>query len=86
MSSQHPTEPKETDILKLPPTKNWRAMIAIGVLDSLEEGLVRFLRVVKVILCSRWHRKFLSCEPSMGRTGMPLTDHRPRQSSLPGQA
>jgi hypothetical protein len=74
----HSAQPEETDILKLPPTKNWRAMVAIGLLDSLEEGLMRFLRVFKVILCSRWYQKFLSCETLMGRTGMPLTDHRPR--------
>jgi hypothetical protein len=44
MSGQYPAQLRETDILKLPPTKNWRAIVAIGVLDTFQMGSMCVIR------------------------------------------
>jgi hypothetical protein len=62
--------------LKLPPTKNWRAMAAIGDLESLGTGLEIFFERISGDLWSRLLSKSLqpaslSVEPGEGGVGKP---------------
>jgi hypothetical protein len=69
--------------LKLPPTKNWRAMAAIGVLESLGTGLESFFERISGDLWSSLLSKSLqpaslSVEPGEGgerKTPLPSSRH-----------